>query len=229
MEPNVQGPKWKRIRKLGQGTFGSVYEVQNLDTKNIYAIKIANSKAKNGNRILSEEIRIHSKLIHPNIIQFVTSFNIEESHSMVIEIANGGDLSKQIKLGLSKEKIRKWGTEITRSLIYLKEHGILHRDIKGNNVLIKDNVAKLSDFGRAIFVTELAGSTKIVGTSGYIAPEVVRDRKYSYQSDVWSFGVYMWEVTHRQEPFKGHEVFEIAMGTCSSSILARLNSANGLF
>lgn len=227
MQPAVGVPRWSQLERLGAGTFGLVFRVRNQATGNEYAAKVSTGPGKS-NDMLKKEIQVHSRLTHPNIIQYVNSFDMLECGGgsiiqvdpqgllsgntvcicMLLELANGGELHKKVKprYGLPAEDVRKYGREVVGAMIYLKEQGILHRDIKLENILLHNGVAKLADFGFACFIEEVDSLDKLDGTPLYFAPEMISSTKYSFQSDVWALGCVMYGMIEGRLPFNGRNL-----------------------
>jgi serine/threonine protein kinase len=100
----------------------------------------------------------------------------------------------------SENEAKDYLYQLLQALKYLRDRKIIHRDIKPENLLItEDGIIKLCDFGWA---TD-AKSHSIVGTCDYNAPEMVKGKEYDYKSDIWSFGVVMFEFLYRKRPFHG--------------------------
>jgi len=218
--------EWIRMEELGAGTYGTVYFAKNTATDKICAVKMPRQTSRAW-AILEREIAIHSKLAHPNIVQYMDAFNIASRMSailtpyfgtpqpneqptkcLLIEYAPGVSLATHLASGtISPETTQKWGREIIHAMIYLKGEKIIHMDIKPANILIHDNVAKLCDFGLARREYELLLiNDGMVGTPYYQAPESFEHHTYSYQTDVWSFGVLMYQVLERRMPFNANSL-----------------------
>lgn len=223
MQPQLELPTWEKISRIGKGGSGLVFQVRNPESKAIYALKIAVSNDKNG--VLAREIALHSKLTHPNIIQYVTAFEIQHfgeriivpqrtvgefgarfSVGLVLELANEGDLFEHLKAHYGMvpiTTIKKWSRELIGACIYLKENQIVHRDIKLENVLLSNGSVKLTDFDLSRHVDDLKYTKEYIGTPDYLAPEIVPDLRYSYQSDVWALGVLICEMMGVRRPYMG--------------------------
>jgi serine/threonine protein kinase len=105
--------------------------------------------------------------------------------------------------------------------------GVIHRDIAARNFLLDaHNNVFVCDFGLARVKTGLYQRTaSSLGPVKYMAPESIAKKQYSEASDAWSFGVYMWEVTHVQEPFENCEVFDVAIGVVSGALRLPIEAA----
>lgn len=223
MQPPLELPIWERLYKIGTGASGVVFGVRNPKTQAVYALKVNISADRK--QMLIREIDIHSKLTHPNIIQYITAFEIQHfgelnvipqktsgvfgattDVALILELASEGDLfeyAKAYRFDFPVATIKKWSQELISALIYLKENRIVHRDIKLENVLLSKGSAKLTDFGLSAVVDDLKYTREYIGTQGYLSPEVVLALQYSYQSDVWALGVLICELMGVQRPFVG--------------------------
>lgn len=239
MQPDLGRTKWEQIELLGKGEFGLVYKVRNSAFAGtpppVYAAKISTGIG-HSNDLLRREIDVHSRLVHPNIIQYINSFEILECGGksiiqvapgtvnlacvcMVIEIANG-NLQEQFKphkppqapTPLDIRFAKKWARDLVSALIYLKEQSILHRDIKLQNVLLVGGIAKLADFGFATLIENLPPleNRPRVGTPVYFAPEIINKNLYSYQSDVWALGCVIYAMVTGRLPFMANKMPALA-------------------
>ena len=201
-------PRWSRLNKLGNGEFGLVYRVRNLETQAEYAVKVARG-CQEYDMVLRREIKMHSKLDHPNIIRFVTSFECTKQPHLVIELADGGEVFEKVQKpeGLPFGQVQAWSRDIVNALIYLKGEKIIHRDVKMENILVHNGVAKLADFGVACRADDIPKENTLQGTPYYSAPEILTDVKYSYQSDVWALGVCIYAMLTRKYPFDAPDIF----------------------
>ena len=235
MQPEVGHARWEQIESLGRGEYGLVFKVKNTSDigtlQPVYAAKISTGRGYS-NELLLKEIDVHSRLVHPNIIQYITSFEMLECGGksiiqvapgtvdmacvcMIIEIANG-NLQQQFRprdpdnqaVPIDIRFVKKWARDLVSALIYLKEQSIIHRDIKLQNVLVSGGAAKLADFGFAIKIEDLPplDVRKVVGTPVYFAPEVIKSKLYSYQSDLWALGVVIYSMLMGRLPFVSNKM-----------------------
>jgi len=129
----------------------------------------------------------------------------------------GGDLAKAIEKQegeyFLEGQILDWFIQICQALKYVHESKILHRDLKSQNIfLTKDNVAKLGDFGIArVFSTTKQEARTMAGTPINLSPEIVNGKEYSYQSDIWSLGVVLYELCALKPPFTANGFAALAM------------------
>ena len=213
--------KYKILSKLGSGSFGNVFLAQNKYTKEKVAlkqIKKANKDLLSDGKI-RDEIDILKNLDHPDIVRIIENFNTKDSYVLVTEYCEGGELYDQVRNQLSETQIAVIFKQLLSGLAYLHSHNIVHRDLKLENILIHEiekskttgedlfNI-KIIDFGTARIFGNKKKPQSIVGSSYYIAPEVLRQR-YNKECDLWSVGVilYMFIVGHA--PFDGCDDEEI--------------------
>ncbi len=213
--------KYKILSKLGSGSFGNVFLAENKYTKEKVAMKIIKKANKDllSDGEIKDEIDILKNLEHPDIVRIIESFNTRESYVLVTEYCEGGELYDQVKNQLSETQIAVIFKQLLSGLAYLHSHNIVHRDLKLENILIQEiekskttgedlfNI-KIIDFGTARIFSNKKKPQSIVGSSYYIAPEVLRQH-YNKECDLWSVGVilYMFIVGHA--PFDGCDDEEI--------------------
>ena len=213
--------KYKIISKLGSGSFGKVYLAQNKYTKEKVAMKVIKKANKDllSDGEIKDEIEILKKLDHPDIVRIIESFNTKDSYVLVTEYCEGGELFDQVRNQLSETQISVIFKQLLSGLAYLHSHNIVHRDLKLENILIQEKEKsktngedlfniKIIDFGTARIFDNKRNPQSIVGSSYYIAPEVLK-QKYNKECDLWSVGVilYMFIVGHA--PFDGCDDEEI--------------------
>ena len=195
-------------KQLGQGSFGRVFLVSHNETKELYALKTIEKRkilmtyGKLDN--IYDEINIHSKLYHQNIIKLYNVYEDEETINIIMEYAKEGNLYhliKKEKNGFSEQKSYEYFIQIINAVYYLHSNNIIHRDIKPENILIgDDNKLKLCDFGWAKELT-LENRSTFCGTMEYMAPEIVGSENYDYSVDIWSLGILLYELLFGHSPF----------------------------
>ena len=187
---------------IGQGSYGKVYEALDEDKGQLIAVKIIDKKRLNSLNNNSQssiskvenEIEILSKLNHKNIVKYYGSNQSNNHLKIFFEYCEGGSIAKMLinYKSFSEDIIRKYTKEMLKGLEYLHAHNIIHRDIKGANILIdRYGTCKLSDFGGAKIIREemeLSKNYSMKGTPNWMAPEIIRNNNVSRFSDIWSIG-----------------------------------------
>ncbi|KAF9426012.1 hypothetical protein BGZ76_002966 [Entomortierella beljakovae] len=200
MEKNTFDSQFKVGPVLGTGTFASVYSATEIKSKKVYAVKIV-KKSENLNlkltQSLEREIGTLMCIDHPNLLRIHKVFNEETRHYLVTELARGGELFDRVqeKQKFSEAESRIVFRQLLSGVKYLHDRGIVHRDLKLENVLLMDKnslIVKISDFGLANIVGEQKFLSTICGTPSYVAPEVIRNQEYGKAVDMWSLGVILY-------------------------------------
>lgn len=205
------------VSMMGEGKFAKVKKVKSSATNDIFAAKISNNDTKS---FLTTESDIHSRLTHPNIVQFVSSFETNNCDDtklfrvsegkcgvIIMELCEEKTLEqKWRKFEISESELKNYAYEIASGLLYLKEQGIVHRDIKPANILFKDGHCKIADFGFAVFIEgEKVKENTVRGSPNFMGPETFSGIYGSF-TDVWAFGVVLYEIVYRTAPFGGADM-----------------------
>ena len=194
--------------ELGIGSYGHVYLVTNKFNNKKYALKVINKnklmQIYADCRLVQNEVEIHSKLNHPNIIRLYSMKETNNEIQILLEYAQNGNLFDIIQKnnGLDELKAFEYFIQIVNAVYFLHQNNIIHRDIKPENILIGENdVLKLCDFGWAKELNVNKRAT-FCGTMEYMAPEIVGSEMYDFSVDIWSLGILLYELIMGHSPFR---------------------------
>ncbi|UKZ49910.1 hypothetical protein TrVGV298_004165 [Trichoderma virens] len=226
--------RWFKGQLIGKGTYGRVYLGMNATTGEFLAVKEVevNPKAAGGDKskmkelvaALDHEIDTMQHLDHVNIVQYLGCERKETSISIFLEYIPGGSIGSCLrKHGKFEESVVSSLTRQTLSgLAYLHREGILHRDLKADNILLDlDGTCKISDFGISKKTDNIYGNDKsnnMQGSVFWMAPEVIRSQNegYSAKVDIWSLGCVVLEMFAGRRPWSKEEavgaIYKIANG-----------------
>ena len=206
---------YKKIKDLGSGSYGSVYQAKNIVMDNIVAIKVIEKVQDNmvDDLEIKNEINILKSLSHPNIVKIYEFFDTVLYYYIVTEYCKKGELFSYIKNKYSEKQLAVLFYQVFSGLCYLHEKKILHRDLKLENLMVseieKDIITgeeyfwiKIIDFGTAKIFEKNKTEKAVIGSSYYIAPEVLKQR-YNEKCDTWSVGVILYMTLVGVAPFDG--------------------------
>ncbi|MBP3334539.1 MAG: Stk1 family PASTA domain-containing Ser/Thr kinase [Ruminiclostridium sp.] len=211
--------RYELLELVGTGGMADIYKAKDITEDRIVAVKILKNEFA-GSEDFLRRFRNESKAIallsHPNIVKiYDVGFN-EQIQFIVMEYIDGISLAEYIKLqGVLKWKDAVYFTvQILRALQHAHDRGIVHRDIKSQNVMmLPDGTIKVMDFGIARFnrETDKTLSEKAIGSVHYISPEQARGEMTDEKSDIYSVGVMLYEMLTGQKPFDGETPVAIAL------------------
>ncbi|KAF8397923.1 hypothetical protein HHK36_016849 [Tetracentron sinense] len=208
-KPPVGLDDFEVMKVVGQGGFGKVFQVRKRDTSEIYAMKVMRKDKiieKNQWEFMKAERDILTKVNHPFIVQLRYSFQTKYRLYLVLDFVNGGNLFFQLHhQGFFREDLaRVYTAEIVSAVSYLHANGIMHRDLKLDNIILDaDGHAMLTDFGLAKQFEEDTRSKTKCGTVEYMSPEVVMGKGYDKTTDWWSVGIMLFEMLTGHLPLIG--------------------------
>ncbi len=196
---------WKQGQLIGKGAFGNVFKGlvhatgQEVAVKQVPLPRDA-GKVSDQIRSLESEVAVLRTLHHENIVRYLGTERTEEYLNIFLEFVPGGSIANKLQTWgpLREDTIRVYAKQILHGLDYLHRQKIMHRDIKGANILVDNHgVIKLADFGASKKIEDLAtigGSRSIRGTPNYMAPEVIRQLGHGRAADIWSLGCVVIEM-----------------------------------
>ena len=202
---------YKVIEKLGEGGMGVLYLAEDLELNRKAVLKFLPPDMMNDpdtNLRFKREAQSAGSLSHPNIVTIYDVGVHENKTFIAMEYVEGKTLREVIKSDeLTIERVTDISVQICEGLNEAHSKGITHRDIKPENILIDEKgKVKIVDFGLAKVKNISKGITKAgstLGTIKYMSPEQIRNQKVDQRSDIWSFGVILYEMITGRYPFKG--------------------------
>ena len=213
--------KYKVVQRLGDGAYGTVYLAVNLMTKAKVAMKKINKVKENeiDDMEIKNEIDILKKLDHPNIVKIIEFYSTPKAYYIITSFCQCGELYNQIKYQYNENQLAVLFYQVFSGLYYLHSKNIVHRDLKLENILIteieKEKTTgknlfwiKIIDFGTAKIFEKNKSEKAVVGSSYYIAPEVLK-KQYNEKCDTWSAGVILYMLICGRAPFDGADDEEI--------------------
>jgi serine/threonine-protein kinase len=217
--PGTQVGSYEVIAPIGNGGMGQVYKVRHLISHRAEAMKVVLSGSAGRPEVTERflrEIRVLANLSHPNIAALHTAFHHDDQLIMVMEYVEGMSLSDRLARGLTLENSLNYMRQVLSALQYAHSHGVIHRDIKPSNIMIgKEGQVKLLDFGLALMSTpdpRLTLSGSLLGSVHYISPEQIRGEALDARSDLYAFGVTIYELITGRLPIYGNSFPEIISG-----------------
>ncbi|CAM9121815.1 unnamed protein product [Discosporangium mesarthrocarpum] len=205
----VRTGHWKLGHEIGKGSFGSVHIGLNEDTGDLIAVKVMSSHRPEMAETLFREIELMRHLRHPNIVCYLGAEvnDMEKTISIFQEWVPGSVTSLLENFGpFSDPRISSYTKQVLEGLAYLHSQRIIHRDIKGGNILIDDRgVVKLCDFGASKMLDIESflgvGNHTRVGSPLFMAPEILLKEEYGPQVDIWSLGGAVLEMATGHPPW----------------------------
>jgi serine/threonine protein kinase len=202
---------YKVIDKLGEGGMGVLYLAEDLELNRKAVLKFLPTDMMNDpetNLRFKREAQSAGSLSHPNIVTIYDVGVHENKTFIAMEYVEGKTLREHISSDdLTIERITEISVQICEGLNEAHSKGITHRDIKPENILIDEKgKVKIVDFGLAKIMNVSRGITRqdsTVGTLKYMSPEQIRNQSVDHRSDIWSFGVILYEMITGKYPFKG--------------------------
>lgn len=193
-------------QQIGSGAFSNVYKSTNTIDNKVYAVKVVQKDTLQDITVdvIYNEIKIHERIIHPNIIRMYNHYEDDKNIFCFLEIVNGITLYSKVKGGLSEREAFQLFIQVAKSIKFCHDNKIIHRDIKLENFLLdpQTNILKLCDFGWAAELTEEQPlRATICGTTDYMAPEMIKEKAYDYSVDIWAMGILLYELLHGYSPF----------------------------
>ena len=225
----VVADRYELEELVGTGGMSSVFRARDRLLERFVALKILHEHYTDDAEYVERfrrEARAVAQLAHPNIVTVIDRGEQDGRQFIVFEFVEGENLKQRVvrEGPLPVEEAADLCTQVARALGYAHERGIVHRDVKPQNVILNDDGrAKVTDFGiaRSLDVELGRGVTQtgtVLGTSDYIAPEQAQGGRVDAQTDVYSLGVVLYELLVGDVPFRGDNFVAVAMQHVSAPV-----------
>src|SRR5947208_1263383 len=227
ISPNTTIAQYTIVSKIGEGGMGEVYRARDAKLGRDVAIKVLPAAlSENADRLnrFEQEAQAAGALNHPNILSIYHIGTHEGAPYIVSELLEGETLRERMAGGaLQQRKAIDYGLQIAKGLAAAHEKGIVHRDIKPDNIFITDGGrVKILDFGLAKLTSATDGTSQtevptrkvntdpgtVMGTMGYMSPEQLKGQHIDHRSDIFSFGAILYEMLSGKRAFRGDSMAE---------------------
>ena len=227
ISPNTTIAQYTIVSKIGEGGMGEVYRARDAKLGRDVAIKVLPAAlSENTDRLnrFEQEAQAAGALNHPNILSIYHIGTHEGAPYIVSELLEGETLRERMASGaLPQRKAIDYGLQIAKGLAAAHEKGIVHRDIKPDNIFITDDGrVKILDFGLAKLTSAAHGTSQtevptrkvntdpgtVMGTMGYMSPEQLKGQQIDHRSDIFSFGAILYEMLSGKRAFRGDSMAE---------------------
>ncbi|WP_050614731.1 Stk1 family PASTA domain-containing Ser/Thr kinase [Bacillus testis] len=211
--------RYRIIEMIGGGGMANVYLAEDMILEREVAIKILRMDFSNDEEFIkrfNREAQSATSLAHPNVVSIYDVGEEDHIYFIVMEYVSGMTLKQYIQThpNIPVEKAVSIMRQITEGMSHAHQHGIIHRDIKPQNILIDENEhVKITDFGiaTALSATSITQTNAVLGSVHYLSPEQARGGMANKKSDIYSMGIVMFELLTGRLPFSGESAVSIAL------------------
>jgi protein-serine/threonine kinase len=201
--------------RLGEGSYSQVFKAVDVQSRKVYAIKILSKKhivkEKKIKYVNIEKSTLNRLGRHPGIVTLYYTFQDDNSLYFVIDLAEFGELLTLIRKygSLSESCSRYYMAQLTDAVEFMHSKGVIHRDLKPENILVNGDMRlMLTDFGAAKLLDvemqpQQEYNSSFVGTAEYVSPELLKNNKCGFESDIWAMGCILYQFIVGLPPFKG--------------------------
>jgi serine/threonine-protein kinase len=215
----ILGGKYELLEPVGQGGMATVFRARRLEDGAVVAVKVLHEHYAHDREFVERfqrEARAASQLRHPNIVPVLESGSDRGVHFIVMEFVEGTDLKTLLRRRgrLREEEAVRIAVEVCKALAYAHGQGIVHRDVKPQNILVTpDGAVKVTDFGiaRAATSVTITETGTVLGSVHYLAPEQALGNPVGPSADLYALGVVLYELVTGRLPFDGESPITIAL------------------
>ncbi len=220
MQPDdMLADRYRYIKKIGKGAFGSVFLVEDTMIDEELILKFLNTQFVTDESIIKRfiyELRFARKITHPNVIRIYDMLSFGKAHAISMEYFRSHTLSAEVKdkKPMDIQRAKQFVHDVCNGMASAHAANVVHRDLKPNNILInEDSLLKIVDFGVAAATqstdTKLTKTGLLVGTPTYMAPEQVLGKDVDERTDIYSLGTIMYEMLTGRPPYSGKDSMSI--------------------
>lgn len=206
--------RYKILSEIGRGGMGIVYKARDTFLERTVALKVLHddlNASPNAVKRFITEAKAAAALNHPNIINIYDVGEEKGRKFISMEYIDSGSLRDKIEKGINDDEIEKILKQVCSALLFAHSKGIIHRDIKPDNVLLtKEGITKITDFGIAKIHAEsreIFKTSSIVGTPLYISPEQINGEEADVRTDIYSLGALLYEILTGKPPFTRGDIY----------------------
>jgi len=216
---SIFAERYEILEELGKGGMGEVYRVKDEKLDEEIALKVLKPEIAVDKNIIERfknELKLARKIAHKHVCKMYDLNEEEETPYIAMEYVDGEDLKSHIrkKEKLTQEEAISIAKQVCEGLAEAHEIGVIHRDLKPQNIMIDDKGrAKIMDFGiaRSVEAPGVTASGMIIGTPDYISPEQAEGEEADQRSDIYALGVILYEMVTGSVPFEGDTAFSVAL------------------